>query len=1568
MSLLSACPDRRVLEQFQKKRLSAAEMELVAGHLAQCGKCPSILRELTDGDTVRAVDRATDVLPDVPRTDFGNDATLDHSTMHAGERESPPRSATPDVAGYVILGVLGRGGMGVVYQARQLRLNRLVALKMMSEAGGDQEMLDRFQAEAEAVARLQHPHIVHIYDVGEHAGRPFLSLEYVEGGNLSQKIRQEPQTPRWAGRLVETLARAVHFAHEHGIIHRDLKPANVLMTADGQPKITDFGLAKHVHAQTGNTQTGTVLGTPAYMAPEQARGLTRKIGPTTDVYALGAILYEMLTGRPPFRGESALDVLDRVCSEEPVAPRQLQSRIHRDLETICLKALSKEPEKRYPTALALADDLHRFDAGESILARREGAVAKLARQVRRHRTMLAVVVSLLAVILGVVLWASSAQTGARRLLTLRRTFDAQLDALDLKPVSFQQIEALVAEWERLAPEEAAEARHRLHEHWARRIEEHIRRPKLDSEDVAGLEEAVALLGARQPDLEMPLRRAMKERLGDWETVFQLELPFDNLTREFDPARLQRDGNSLLVRQASFENGQPFPPDQPLFAQHAARGNAELEAVFAAGWESAAELGLVLNGGSGHSWPVTAVAFSPNGRVLASAADGDHAGEVIFWDLVQVRQQASFRWEKPGRLSIAFHPRGDLLAVASNGDSEVRLVDPKSGQVRQRLVAETPVICLAFRADGSLLAAGGGVPGASGAVMLWDTATWRTRGEPLPHKDLVTHCAFSDDGRKLATADRLPSVHLWNLSNDSEELNLTAVGQPWMCLAPDARTLVVSGYARENEPLIGHDFGFVDTATRRTTGAHLGMHPGGLTSAVLSPDGKMMAIASAWHFAEIRLVDLATRISRPFLSGGLPPEGVVFRALAFSPDGTILATGNDRHAVQLWDLASGQLRAALEGQGYHFVVKGAIESDGGGPRPTKLLGDARGANGSFQLQIQRQNSVLREQNVRVAQVPAGPLRLTARRQGHRLTLQVNDLPPLEYQDLLPVAGGRGTVGLRCAAGTRLERLRASQQQLPETLSPLERGDELLAQGHHGEALIFFRQQAAASGSTEVGQEARLKAAACLQVLQRAPEAAELLEKVASEQGPRWPLAAGCQLLQLRLAGRQYREATLLVESLANRFSPAEVANLVPPQLQRQMLVDLVTELTEPAHYMLRLPVTRVPDMALADAIMSFFPSARPTDWGTRMAVIRGYHLAGKLDHASRAAEEMMEIVRKGGGDLSLPLDQYCWIQTDAGRPQAALTKLDVFARSELGRGYSAMVLNRCRLHFALNQPREAEEKLQEFFQSENLNVATPAEVVAACLLRSFLLEEQGDQAGAKQCLRDGLLRARPQLPLAPEGAALALRLSEMTDTWLWPAILSASLSETLSEAEAAETLEEITSRPQAHALWDPLRRLAPLPQTMLRDMLESDRARESARRLAFRTNSYGDSLRLPRVTLVSALVRRSLFAGGCSREQDELVWKLVNDLLAAHMEGRLTDRTLGDLVLAWKGASGNLGWKAVESSLDPSVGAPCAYLLGFRYRQLGKLEEARQFFNIAQETAGAGSPMGRLAEAELKNDR
>jgi tetratricopeptide (TPR) repeat protein len=343
--------------------------------------------------------------------DTSSDHTITHTSAPDGSASNPPsgsetvvqspddvaqaaaRSAeqapatTVSIPGYIIERELGRGGMGVVYLARHLALNRTVALKMIL-SGDHSATRDRirFLAEAEAIARLQHPNIVQLYEIGTHGDCPFFTLEYCEGGTLDTKLGGQPMAAPEAAALVETLTRAIQIAHEAGIVHRDLKPQNVLLGPNGAPKVTDFGLAKRVDGGSDLTASGAVLGTPSYMAPEQAAGKGKQVGQAADIYALGAILYAALSGRPPFRAATPVDTVLQVLHDDPVPPTQLVPGIPRDLETICLKCLRKDPARRYATATALADDLRRWQDGEPITARPVGSVERVWKWSRRHPT------------------------------------------------------------------------------------------------------------------------------------------------------------------------------------------------------------------------------------------------------------------------------------------------------------------------------------------------------------------------------------------------------------------------------------------------------------------------------------------------------------------------------------------------------------------------------------------------------------------------------------------------------------------------------------------------------------------------------------------------------------------------------------------------------------------------------------------------------------------------------------------------------------------------------------------------------------------------------------------------------------------------------------------------------------------------------------------------------------------------------------------------------------------------------------------------------------------------------
>jgi hypothetical protein len=392
------CPSFEQLAAFSDGTLPGASLDAVATHLGDCIACQLQLAEL-DSRTNPVVEALRVVRTADWPTAAGPAYLPTRSQVGAEDRTPVPEEPLPlpgRIGDYEVLGELGRGGMAVVYKAWQVRLKRTIALKMLLGSRlADPQFRARFRSEGELLARLQHPNIVQIFDVGEHDGQPYLALEYVDGGSLSTRLEGRPQLPVRAAQWTETLARAVHHAHQQGLIHRDLKPANVLVTHDGALKVTDFGLAKLREGAPRHTASGMIVGTPEFMAPEQAKN--QGVGPAVDIYALGAMLYAMLTGRPPLQAPTPMQTLVQITRQEPLPPRRLQPEVPRDLETICLKCLKKDPGQRYASALELADDLKRFLEGAPIRARPGGPIERLWKWAKRHRALVAAAAACLLV-------------------------------------------------------------------------------------------------------------------------------------------------------------------------------------------------------------------------------------------------------------------------------------------------------------------------------------------------------------------------------------------------------------------------------------------------------------------------------------------------------------------------------------------------------------------------------------------------------------------------------------------------------------------------------------------------------------------------------------------------------------------------------------------------------------------------------------------------------------------------------------------------------------------------------------------------------------------------------------------------------------------------------------------------------------------------------------------------------------------------------------------------------------------------------------------------------------------
>jgi WD40 repeat protein/tetratricopeptide (TPR) repeat protein/tRNA A-37 threonylcarbamoyl transferase component Bud32 len=756
----------------------------------------------------------------------------------------------PAVAGYEILGELGRGSMGVVYKARQVSLHRLVALKMIlagSHAGP--QHLARFRSEAEAVARLQHPHIVQIYEVGAQEGRPYFSLELVDGDTLDRKLAGTPLPARQAAQLVETLARAVQAAHERGIVHRDLKPANVLLTADGTPKITDFGLAKHLDRDGTQTGSDAILGTPCYMAPEQASGKSKEVGPPADIYALGAILYELLTGRPPFKGPSVLNTLEQVRSQEPVSPSRLQPQLPHDLETICLKCLEKEPPRRYATAGALAEELRRFLNNEPILARPIGVWGRGLKWARRRPAVAGLLTTLALVIAG----------GLVAMTTLwLRAEEQRQAATGAKAIAEQQRDEA-----RGAKEEAHQQRSAAEKANARLDEQLVR---LSASHGLQLLQEGDLLGSLPP-----LAQALKRERPEREEVHRLRLA---AILGQCPRLVQLWSHAEAVHCAAFS------PDGSQVVTGCADGTVQV-------WD--AVKGRAVTPPLKHTGLVQHAAFSPDGDLLVTASLD---GTATVWDLVKQGKPLTLSIEDKFAVRRAvFSPDGRRILTTSV-DGKARLWDPANGNPAVALELGTRVRHAAFSPDGQRVV----TASLDHTARVWDANTGEPIGRALKHEKDVWYAAFSPDGRRVVTASLDQTAQVWALARDEDswERVTSAFRHDGEVIAatfsPDGQRVVTASLDQTAR--------IWEVATGKLLTPPL-EHKHYVNLAVFSPDGRSVLTASDDETAMVWDATTGKPLTPPL------KHGSVVRQAAFSPDGRLVLTASDDRTARVWDVTAGQ---------------------------------------------------------------------------------------------------------------------------------------------------------------------------------------------------------------------------------------------------------------------------------------------------------------------------------------------------------------------------------------------------------------------------------------------------------------------------------------------------------------------------------------------------------------------------------------------------------------------------------------------------------------------------------------
>ncbi|QDT98029.1 WD40 domain-containing protein [Gimesia aquarii] len=833
------------------------------------------------------------------------------------ETTNPPKTRRDpaDIQGkqfgdYVLIDEIARGGMGVVFKAEQKRLNRVVALKMILAGQlATEHDINRFQQEAEAAAKLEHPNIVPIYEVGEHHQRHYFSMGLIEGNSLADQLKESPLPSEEATRILIAVTEAVAYGHDQGIVHRDLKPDNILMDKNGQPRVTDFGLAKSLGESSGMSVTGQIMGTPSYMPPEQARGDHSAINQLSDVYSLGAVLYATLTGRPPFQAANAMDTLKQVLEQEPVSPRQLNPAVDADLETVCLKCLSKEKAGRYQSANALVKELGRYQNGRPIKARPIGIGTRFGRWCKRNPIVAGLSTALaVSLVIGTITSALFAVKMNRSAIEARKASQEAAEMSEQRRIALVNAEEAIkkerrtAETERKARQKADQLLYASQVRTSQRLlkETHISAarnilmatsPTLRSWEYSYL---YSMLDVSKQTLQGHLSKVISVAFSPDGTRI-VSGSWDNTVKIWDATQGQEI--RTLKGHKGRVNSATFSPDGTRIVSGSNDNTVKI-------WDAAQ--GQEIRTLKGHTSGVTRVAFSPDGARIVSSSF-DHT--VKIWDATQGQELITIRGHSKYVTSVAFNPDGTRIVSGSN-DNTVKIWDAAQGQEIRTLKGHTSTVSsVAFSPDGTRIVSGSH----DNTGIIWDTKQGRELITLKGHTDSVTSIAFSPDGTRIVSGSWDFTMKIWNAAQGQEIRTLKGHTSSVSSVAfsPDG-TRIVSG-SRDNTVKIWD-------ATQGQEIRTLKGHTDRVTSVAFSPDGTR--IVSGSGDKTVKIWDAAQGQEIHTLKGHTSSVSSV----AFSPDGTRIVSGSWDNTVKIWDAMQDQELITLKGH-TDRVTSVAFSSDG-----------------------------------------------------------------------------------------------------------------------------------------------------------------------------------------------------------------------------------------------------------------------------------------------------------------------------------------------------------------------------------------------------------------------------------------------------------------------------------------------------------------------------------------------------------------------------------------------------------------------------------------------------------------